>query len=142
MKQIENLEAFIRQNAPYLTLSHMVEETGLSVNVIRAKCIALGISPIKGKDQTKQFVLTHHKYKTPAQIAKSLGCGEANLRNIYKELNIPFGKKERNSTPKISEKKPDPKNIRPFTISTSVREILGNFQLDPSVHYQGAKKYR
>lgn len=139
MKHTINLEEFVRQNAPYLTLSDMVEETGESLYTIRSKCIELGITPIKGKDQTKQFIFDHYTYKTPQQIAKLLGCGEANLRQFYKELNIPFGKKQFEKFVELSEQSENVKRS-PLVKRPTVREILGSFQVDASIHYQDVKR--
>lgn len=141
MKHTINLEEFIRQNAPFLTLSDMVDETGESLYTIRSKCIELGVTPIKGKDQTKQFILDHHTYKTPQQMAKLLGCGEYYLKEFYKELNIPFSKKQFQKMDAISEQK-GRVTSPPLVKGQTVREILSGFQADPSIHYHDVKRDR
>jgi hypothetical protein len=92
MNYVVNLEEFIRQNAPYLTLSDIVHETGLALHIVRKKCIDLAITPIRGDDQTRQYIHDHYTYKSPHEIAKLLGCSEENLRRFYRQLDIPFSK--------------------------------------------------
>jgi hypothetical protein len=97
---VKNLQQFVIQNAAFLTLTDMVHETGLPMRVIWNKCKELKIKPIKASEQTKQFILDHHLYKSPQEIAKLLDCGEEYMRKLYKQLGISFPKSE---TSRMSE---------------------------------------
>jgi hypothetical protein len=145
---MQNINSFLKQNAPFLTVKDLSEELGINEYMVRKKCAELGIEPIKKGEQTKQFILAHYKSKTPAQIAKILDCGEANLRAIYKELNLPFGKqldaafleaKAENDFPlKEATANVAVKN-KSIEKRPSVREIFGSFQVDGKIHYHNLR---
>lgn len=85
-----NLDNFIRQNAAFLTVPNMAEETGLSQKVIRARCQSMNIAPIKLRDQAKQFIMDLCHAKSPAEIAKTGEYKLSYLQEIYEELEISF----------------------------------------------------
>jgi len=138
MKSDESIDAFLRQNAPYLTVKDLSDELSMEEHKVRNRCEQLGIQPIKKGEQTRQCVLAHYETKTPAQIAKLLNCTEANLRNIYKNLKLPFDNKVGViENKKVREASKDADEKAGNKDKTSVRKILGSFQVPEAGHYHG-----
>lgn len=133
-----NINSFLRQNAPLLTVKDLAQELGIEEYSVRQKCSELGIAPIKKGEQTKKYILAQYKFKTPAQIAKILDLSEAKVRTIYKELNLPFSGRATKQQIDDREISLTNKNEKE---QTSVREILGNFKVDHSIHYYPLKGF-
>jgi len=90
MPRVENLPEFIKQNAPFLTMKDLIEDSGWSSYSIRKTCGALGLRPISIREQTKQFILALHKRKNPEHIAKIVGVSELYIERLYGELDLPI----------------------------------------------------
>jgi len=90
MPRVENLPEFIKQNANYLTMKDLIEDSGWSPGSIRKTCGVLGLQPISIREQTKQFILAVYKRKSPEHIAKIVGVSELYIGRLYGELDLPF----------------------------------------------------
>lgn len=119
MARIENLEAFIEQNAPFLTIGDLAEESGWSQPMVRKTCECLKIEAISIKEQHKQYILAIYKRKSPQEIATRLGLGMARLQILYRELKIPFQN--------LRDELPKARTIRDVFAEFSSYRILGHY---------------
>ena len=119
MPRLQNLEAFIEQNAPFLTIGDLAEESGWPQPVVKRTCDYLGIKPISVTDQHKQYIMALYKRKSPMEIAKRLNLSLTRLRKLYKELKIPF------QNPSFEATKPI--TIRDIFAAFSNERILGHY---------------
>jgi hypothetical protein len=83
-----NLAAFVKQNAPYMTVTDMVEETGETAYKI-AQCLSsLGLSAVTQKQKITNYILEWYKTKPKTWIAKTCDITLENIRRYYNELGI------------------------------------------------------
>ena len=83
-----NLVEFVKQNAPYMTVNDMVEETGSNAKAINEIFSKLGLIPIKHKQKIKNFILEFYQKKPKSWIMKKTDLSSSSIDLYYKELNI------------------------------------------------------
>jgi len=85
-----DIDKFVTTNAPYLTISDMVDESGVSRYEIQKACDRLKITPISKGEQTKADIKYWADKKTKTEYMKMSGMGSAAIDLYCKELNIKF----------------------------------------------------
>lgn len=90
MDTLFDIVEFVKNNAPYLTMSDMVDETGIPRHQIQKACDKLQIVPISKAEQTKQAIKYWASKKTMEEFMKMSGQGEASIKLCCKELGINF----------------------------------------------------
>lgn len=83
-----DLRAFVKQNAPYMTLKDLSDESGVSMGNVKNALVALGITPVSQKQKIADFILLHYKKKSKKWMAKVCDMSMSNISVYYKELNI------------------------------------------------------
>ena len=113
-----NLTSFVQQNAPYMTLTDLVEESGSKFHHIKQILDKLGIKPISQKQKIRNYILDHYKTKSKAWIAERCDMGLVNLDNYYIEMKIVEPSELANPPEKIS-----------------VRRIFESYKIPEAGHY-------
>lgn len=90
MPNVYDIDNFVITNAPYLTISDMVDETGIPRYEIQKACDRLKITPIGKREQTKANIAFWANKKTLDEFIKMSGLGAAKIRLHCKELKITF----------------------------------------------------
>lgn len=126
-KKIENIEAFVRQNAPYMTLKDMMDESGWSANKIKEIMDRVKIKPLNHKDKIRNFILEHYRKKTKKWMAKALDFCDQQVSSYYRELGI---------------EEPHFPDYRNHPIGETISERLGHVRHPDSRHYHDAENFR
>lgn len=126
----KQLCAFIKQNAEWLTMADMVEETGCTRHTIDKACEKLGILPLSVKDKNHKFILANKSAMTAKKIMHVLDIGEAHFIKICKEIGLD---RIKDFKPEIAESEPD--KVLTKHLGRTPRQILADFQQDSSIHY-------
>lgn len=90
MEPLFDVAAFVKDNAPYLTIADMVDETGLPRYEIQKACDKLNITPISKSEQTKANIKYWADKKTLEEFVKMSSLGEAGIKVYCKQLGIEF----------------------------------------------------
>lgn len=114
-----DIDQFVKDNAPYLTMSDMVDETRLTRYELQKACDRLNITPISKADQTKAAIKQWANKKTIEEFIKMSGLGKAIIMEHCKELGIKF-------LPSPKTKQPQVKSKSPTTVSSPLRSTIGN----------------
>lgn len=126
----KQLCAFIKQNAEWLTIADMVEETGCTRHVIDKACERLGVTPLSVKEKTHKFILENKSLMTAKKIMHVLDIGETHFIKICKEIGLDRIKDFKHE---IVEDPIDKVLVK--RLGRTPREILADFQQDSSIHY-------
>lgn len=108
-----NLKAFVAQNAPYMTVSDMSEETGVANHNIQKILDALGIKAIKQGQKIENFIMAHYKKKPKKWFQKVCSMTPEQTSLYYRKLGIT---------------EPDFDSAIPNFFNRSAREILSSLQ--------------
>lgn len=126
----KQLCAFIKQNAEWLTVSDIVEETGCTRHKVDHACEKLGIAPLSVKEKTHKFILENKSAMTAKKIMKVLDVCESHFIKICQEIGLDRIKDFKHE---IIEDALD--KILVKRLGRTPRQILADFQQDSSIHY-------
>lgn len=132
MPNLYDLDKFVITNAPYLTISDMVDElkeAGFSRYDIQKVCDRLNITPISKGEQTKADIKYWADKKTKTEYMKMSGMGKAAIDLYCKELNIQFLDSPKiassHEAPLSTKKEADPMPIPTQLQSTIAKRLAG-----------------
>jgi len=117
-----DLESFVVQNAPYMTLADMEDETGFSSFKLTPILEKLGIKPIGQQEKIKNFILDHYESKSKIWMMKTCDMTRESINKYYKHLNI--------KEPVFKSKKYEEKRSREIK---SVAQILSNVHVPRNI---------
>lgn len=116
------MDAFVLGHYKLLTLSDMAKELACGPGKIDEVCKRLGVKPVSVREQNENYILSVHKHKTAAQMAKAMGIKhEKYVEEICRALRV---------APKPAEAPP----VKRDTFN-SPGAILGAWQYEGVPHY-------
>jgi len=88
-QRIQELVAYIKENADNKTLPEMSAETGASTMTLNGLCIRNNITPITIREKTF-YLLSHSKGKSIPELCKITGLEETAVRKYMRDFGMPY----------------------------------------------------
>lgn len=131
------IAGFIRRNCKVMSIRSLAYELDLPPSVIGTLCRSMKIKPFSIFEEQVLFLKEWKGRINREKAMRALDVGEDFFVNLLKKAGIDV-KEFPTETQRIQKKEAETKNRAVGGLS--VREILGDFQFDESVHYNGVKE--
>jgi hypothetical protein len=140
MRRLTNieLEKFIMANSKHLTISDMIEETGVCFNTIKNLCDRMHIEPVSAKNQTINFIIEYKSKFSAKKVQKMLGVSDSYFNRIIKELNLNKLTDFCLESEPIKEQEVVMEKPKVRVPCQTPREILSGYQFNSHIHYNHA----